>query len=170
MSYKWIGAILVVAACTLVGYSMAASYRMEERILHQLIGALDYMACELQYRMTPLPELCRQAGKEKQGIIGKVFTELAGQLESGIQPDVDQCMHHALNAAQNLPGKSREALELLGKSLGRFDIDGQLKGLESVRSFCRREAEKLAVGKDNRLRSYKTLGICAGAALAILFV
>lgn len=170
MTYKWIGAILIIASCSLVGYSIAAAYRQEEKSLHQLIGALDYMACELQYRMTPLPDLCRQVAIEKKGNIGALLEELAIQLEGRLHSDVESCMRISLQKVQHLPAKTREALEILGQSLGRFDLEGQLKGLESVRSHCRREAEKLAIGKENRLRSYQTLGICAGAALAILFV
>lgn len=170
MNLKWIGAALIIASCALAGYSMASAYRREEKTLHQLIGALDYMACELQYRLTPLPDLCRMAGSEKSGIVGQVLTELALQLEGRLHPDVESCMHHALTTVSGIPDKTKEAFVILGSSLGRFDVDGQLKGLESARSFCRREAEKLALGKENRLRSYQTLGICAGAALAILFV
>ena len=59
---------------------------------------------------------------------------------------------------------------MLGTSLGRFDLTGQLNGLEQVRSHCRRELEALAGNRDQRVRGYQTLGICAGAALAILFV
>lgn len=161
---------MIIASCTLVGYSMAANFQREERTLQQLIGALDYMACELQYRLTPLPDLCRQAGKEKSGCVSEVLTELAIQLESGIQPDAESCMQRALGVVSNIPDKTREAFSNLGCSLGRFDMEGQLKGLESVRSFCRGEAEALVQGRDNRMRSYQTLGICAGAALAILFV
>jgi len=170
MNLKWIGAILILVSCSLIGYSMAAAYRREERMLQQLIGALDYMACELQYRLTPLPELCRQAGREKPGCVGSVLTELAAQLDSRLHPDVEDCMRVALKSVGNVPEKTKEAFENLGCSIGRFDMEGQMKGLEAVRSFCRREAEKLALGKDNRIRSYQTLGICAGAALAILFV
>ena len=55
MSFKWIGALMVVAGCGGVGFTMAAAYIREEWALRSLIGALDYMTCELQYRLTPLP-------------------------------------------------------------------------------------------------------------------
>ena len=54
--------------------------------------------------------------------------------------------------------------------IGRFDLEGQLQGLESVRVYCRDQLDNLAKDRDVRLRSYQTLGLCAGAALAILFV
>ena len=63
MSIKWIGAILVIVGCGGVGFSMAAAYRRQETALRELMGTLDFMSWELQFRLTPLPELCRRAGK-----------------------------------------------------------------------------------------------------------
>lgn len=170
MSYKWIGAMLIIAGCGAVGFTMAAAYRREEKELRQLTAALDYMACELQYRLTPLPDLCRQAGAEISGCAGKVLRNLAAELECQVRPDVESCMIAALCSSGEIPKRVKEAFLIMGSSLGRFDMEGQLKGLESVRSHCRRELEGLSAGRDNRLRSYQTLGICAGAALAILLV
>ena len=170
MTMKWIGALLVIAGCGGVGFTMAASYRREERCLRALLRALDYMTCELQFRLTPLPELCRTAGKECGGPTGEALKMLSQELESQINPDADSCMYAALCKQEHLPTSTAEALTLLGKSLGRFDLEGQLQGIESVRSHCRRELTVLEAGRDQRIRGYQTLGVCAGAALAILFV
>lgn len=170
MNFKWIGALLVIAGCGGVGFAMAAGYKREEWSLRCLIGALDYMTCELQFRLTPLPALCRQAGKECRGPVGKVLTDLAAELENQIAPDADSCMYAALSRREDLPGQTREALRMLGASLGRFDLEGQLRGLEQIRGHCRSTLEALTQNRDQRIRSYQTLGVCAGAALAILFV
>lgn len=170
MTIKWIGALLVIMGCGGVGFTMAASYRREERSLRMLLRALEYMTCELQFRLTPLPELCRQAGRECGGPAGQVLTALSKELESQISPDVDSCMYAALSKLEGVPHSTAEALGLLGKCLGRFDLNGQLQGLEQVRAHCRRELTALESGRDQRIRGYQTLGVCAGAALAILFV
>lgn len=169
MSYKWVGAILIIAACGAVGFGMAANSRREERALRQLIGAMEFMTCELQFRLTPLPELCRMAASESTGSIAMVLKRLTEELNAQVMPDVEGCVRAALENA-GLTQRVRDAFMLLGSTLGRFDLDGQLQGLEAVRSFCRRELDQLSNGRDARLRSYQTLGICAGAALAILFV
>ena len=170
MNIKWIGAVLIVCSCGFAGFSMSTAFRREEKDLHQLLAALDYMTCELQYRATPLPELCRHAGNERSGCVGRVFLNLADELESQVSPDVQSCLAVAAATAGQLPLRIREAVCILGSSLGRFDLEGQLQGLDAVRSFCRRELEQMSAGKDSRLRCYQTLGLCAGAALAILFV
>lgn len=167
---KLIGVILVIAGCGGVGFRMAANHRQEERALRQLVGILDFMECELQYRLTPLPELCRLAAKEFSGKPGAIFLELALEMEAQILPDMTRCMEVALARNRELPPITRDSLKLLGKTIGRFDLEGQLKGLEAVRQDCRRNLEQLCANRETRLRSYRTLGLCAGAALAILFV
>lgn len=170
MEYKWFGAILIVLGCGGFGFSMAAAHAREEQLLRYLISALDYMQCELQYHMTPLPDLCRIAGQESSGEIRTVFLGLSDELNHQLSPDVAGCMDSVLIRAKGLTGRTRENLNLLGKSLGRFDLKGQLDGLESVRGSCRRDLEKLSHNRDSRLRNYQTLGLCAGAALAILLI
>lgn len=168
MNLKLIGSILIIAGCGGVGFSMAASHRREENALRQLIRALDYMGCELQYHLTPLPELCRNAAAESGGSISRVLLKLATELENQIAPDATACMNAALSATDKLPQRAKKNLQLLGASLGRFDLQGQLSGLEGARTQCRRELDELSDNRDVRLRSYQTLGLCAGSALAIL--
>ena len=64
MEFRWLGAIMIIAGCGGYGFSLAARYRQQERTLSELINALERMECELQYRMTPLPELCRMAAQD----------------------------------------------------------------------------------------------------------
>lgn len=170
MSFKLIGSILIIAACGGCGFKIAAAHIKEERTLRQLIAALDYMECELQFRLTPLPTLCHQAAAQSSGALQRVFLTLAKELEDQISPDVERCMTAALLQSKDIPRITYEALDTLGKSLGRFDLDGQLKGLEAVRQDCRRNLEELCQNRNVRLRSYQTLGLCAGAAMAILLI
>lgn len=170
MNYKWIGAVLIILGCGMMGFSLSAAYRREERDLRELINALEFMSRELQYHMTPLPDLCRRTGADRAGCIGKLFLKLANELDSQITPDVQSCMAMAAATVGQLPRRVQEAICILGTSLGRFDLEGQLQGLESVRIFCRTELETMSAGRDLRLRSYQTLGLCAGAAIAILLV
>ena len=128
------------------------------------------MHCELQYRCTALPLLCRQAGEREPGKIGKVFLKFASELEAQVCPDVSCCMSVTLAEFAELPAVVSQLLTSLGENLGNFDLDGQLLGLEQVRALCTERLGLLLANKDSRVRSYQTLGLCAGAAVAILLV
>lgn len=167
---KIIGAVLIVVACGGFGFMVAASHLKEEKSLRQLIMLLDYMESELQYRLTPLPMLCRQAAGEGSTQVHKSFLYLAYELEEQVSPDVSRCMSAALEKVRELPRFTHKAMLTLGHCLGRFDLEGQLKGLAFVRQQCCQDLDKLCKNKDTRLRCYQTLGLCAGAAMAILLV
>lgn len=170
MLTKLIGAVLVIAGCGCCGLAIAGAHRKQVHTLQQLVYLLDYMECELQYHCTPLPELCRQIAAEGNGILRNIFLSLALQLEDHITPDISVCMDKALAQHVDCPSQTSYVLRLLGHSIGRFDMEGQLRGLEYIRTECRRRLDALTKDQDARLRSYKTLSVCAGAALCILFV
>lgn len=170
MMLRWIGACLVILGCGGFGVMIAASFRKELTSLKKLIAALDFMECELQYRMSALPDLCRQTAANCDGVLRQIFSSLAAELEDQISPNVQQCMKSVLSKTKDVPTQTAEALLQLGNSLGRFDLQGQLKELESARQECRVKLNKLSGNADVRIRSYQTLGICAGAALAILLM
>lgn len=170
MIIKWIGAIFVLVACGGFGFQIAAMHRKETRTLRQVIRILDFAECELQYRLTPLPELCRNAALECSAPLNTLFMNLSEELEEQISPNVASCMQAAIARTEHLPKQTKEVLVLLSASLGKFDLHGQLRGLENVRGECNRRLEILSEDQDVRLRSYKTLGLCAGAALVILFI
>ena len=170
MMLKWIGAVLIIFGCGGFGFSLAAAHRREEKSLQQMISGLDFMQCELQYHLTPLPELCRQTARQLSGSVQALFLNLANELDNQICPDAAHCMAAALYQTENLSAHCREAARNLGKTMGQFDLEGQLTGLEAVRGQCRVRLAELTNGREVRLRNYQTLGLCAGAALVILFI
>ena len=169
MSYKWAGAILIFAGCGGFGFSMAVNFKNKEKMLCQLMRILECMECELQYQLTPLPELCRHAVKGIGGAVKDVFLNLSREMDWQVSPDACSCMSAAIRKTPNLPTELRRLLLQLGHTLGRFDLPGQIQGIQSVKQACKGELKRLAKGRESRIRSYQTLGLCAGAALAILF-
>lgn len=167
---KWIGAILIVTSCSSCGFLIAAGKRREERLLYQLIDILRFMESELQYRLTPLPELCRMAAGETNGVLRNVFLNLYRELTCQKQPDAGSCMYASIHRSGEIPSRIRRLLVMLGGSLGRYDLSGQLQGIQALRKRCNENLESIRKNRNERLRSYQTLGVCAGTALAIILI
>ena len=168
-TYKLIGSLLIISGCGGFGFAMAFQYGRQEKLLISLIRALELMSTELRYRLTPLPGLCRTSGTSVGGAVGRVFRDLADELERRSSPDALSCMRAVLGRSKIPPGPARLLLAQLGGSLGTYDLDGQEKGLDRIRKLCKAELDEYRLHYRERTRCYKTLGLCAGIAMAIIF-
>ena len=135
-----------------------------------MIGILKFMESDLQFRLTPLPELCRLAAGETKGTLHTVLMNLYRELCWQKLPDAGSCMYAAIQRSGEIPAGVRRPLVQLGHTLGRFDLPGQIQGIQAVQKRCGESLERIAVNREEWLRSYKTLGVCAGAALAIILL
>lgn len=170
MNIRVIGAVLIVAGCSSLGISLAASYASQERCLKELLNCLRFMVNDLQYRLTPLPELCRCTAAQSRKEIRKFFLCLSEELEDQISPDAQCCVKAALDKTKDLPDLVKIVIMNFGKELGRFDIQGQINSLENSIAECDSNLKKMDQNKEIKIRNYRTLGLCAGAALTILFI
>lgn len=168
---KLFGAIIIMLCCGWFGISLASGHKREENHLRQLLSALEYMQCELQYRLTPLPELClKTANSTGNGPIRHFFLVLSQELSQQISAQVLPCVNAALDKTQGLSKTVQACIAYIGQSLGTFDYDGQISALRSSATFCRECLDKHCEGKEDQRRSYQTLAVCAGAALVIILV
>ena len=170
MLCKWIGAILILTGCGTCGIYLAGTIRQEERMLRELTRLLQLIESELEYRLTPVPELLDCAQRDTKGVFQRMFSEMKRELERKISPNVFQCMQSVINRYPSIPEKVRHHLLHLSRSLGRYDLEGQLRGLRAIGAACNEELTFLRNSRENRIRSYCTLGFCSGTALVILFI
>ena len=167
---KLLGALFVVFGCGSAGFALAQSYRKEEAALSQLIHALKWMSWELSYRMPALGNLCSGVSEQCQGALSQLFSNLSLELQQQITPDAAVCMLAAILKTPRRPSMARKQLLLLGQTLGRFDLQGQLSGLSACEAQCQRELDNIRCNSQLRLRNYQTLGLCAGIGLVILLL
>lgn len=167
---KMIGAVLIVASCGFVGFGISRNHKQTIFELEQMLVALDYMQMELQYQKTPLPALCRRTAEHISGKISRVLLSFAQELDKQVSPDPAICMEATLERYCENWVEMKPLLIHLGKVLGKFDLEGQKKGIAAVHSEAKVKFDTLSINKDSRVRGYQTLGLCAGAAVAILLL
>ncbi len=170
MTFRILGAVFVIVGCGSVGRLVAASKRNEMRTLRDLIAILDLIECELQYRVTPLPGLCHIICAHTNGVLKQLFLSFTEELEKQISPNVEVCMKAAIEKTAHLPELTKGCVTLLGQTLGNYELEGQLRSILSVRDECTRILTAFSKDIDVRIRCYQTLSLCAGAALAIIFI
>lgn len=167
MNIRVIGVTLVIISCGALGFKLASDLRNEIHALRDLISILNYMECELSFRLTPLPQLCRISAEHGKSL-KSLFLRFAEEMENQISPDTASCMEAVISQTCGISDSVRLYLWEFGRSCGKFDLDGQLNGIDVVRNKCIKQLEALEKDKHMRVRNYQTLGLCAGTALAIL--
>lgn len=170
MIVKWIGSICIIISCSGMGASMAYKQLREIKLLEQWIRILLRMENEIHFRLKSIPELFWMISYEENGCFKTLFQKIAEELDNQIQPDVERCVHMALRTMSQLPASILEAVKCLSKDLGRYDVKEQLHGIERIRMASEERCRELRKDKSRRIRGYQTLGLCAGAALVILFI
>ena len=170
MIAKWIGAALIICACAGFGLQMKYLHLREEKFLEELREILLFITTELQDRLTPLPVLCHKVTLNCKGNLCKIFDAYGKELDKQLSPNPHTCMLTALEQFTNIPASTVKLLRRLGETLGKYDYESQLRTLNDIQEECEYCLNRLRTNKDTRIRTYQTLGLCAGAALAILFV
>ena len=170
MIVKWIGSVCIILSCAGMGVTIAYKQVREITLLDQWIRILLRMENEIKYHLRPIPELFRMISYDENGWFKTLFQKIAEELDNQIQPDVERCVHMALRTINQFPVSILDGIKCLSKDLGRYDLQEQLHGIERVRIAAEEKCQILKKDKSRRIRGYQTLGLCAGAALVILFI
>ena len=170
MTIRILGAVLILVGCSTFGFLLSATSKRETATLKSFIESMDIMECELRYRRPPLPQLCGYLAASQSGIIQTYFSYLQSELLQQIQPSASACADLALNRMSQMPKHTKVIIQQFAKFLGEFDIDGQLTGIQAVRNEAVLQLKQLSRDQDLRIKNYRTLGVCAGAAIIILFI
>ena len=170
MTLRLIGAACILLCCAGFGFSVAAEHKREEKCLRELMKAVQFMICELEYRLPPLPGLIQGAAQQSSGIIQTYLQALSQRLMTQEDADATICAEEILKTVHPIPLRTKLILQQFGVGLGRFAMSGQVSCLKGIELLCQRDLRSLETDREQKLRSYRTLGICAGLALIILFV
>ena len=170
MTVKILGSVLVIIGCAGFGFRAAAAHIREELCLKQLIFAIAAMKSHLKSRLIPLPTLCDVAGNTCGGAVGAALRRFSRKLDNCTSCNMRTLMEEILTDDITLPDKTRSLLLQLISGFGGFELEAQLRELDRQAGEISLILESMEKDRQSRLRGYKTLGLCAGAAIVILFI
>ncbi len=168
---RWVGLIMVVLGCGLMGQLLAKSLERRCKVLQELGQGLLILEREIGYSATLLPQALAQAG-QGAGQAGELFIVTGELLAAGEGQGAGHAWLDALDRTApdlNLEEETRQLLVAFGQGLGLSHSQDQLKRLE----LCRLRLEGLETEAKNKWRQlgkvWKNLGWAMGLALALLF-
>lgn len=168
--------IKLIGACLLLigsgGLGVAAVAYLQSRVdcLRAFSAAVGLMGKELDFRLTPLPDLFLLMAERTAAPVSNFFeTCRKGVLTDLGVGGLSQIWSSALRT-NHLPLHLEEiqTLETLGIALGRYDADNQRRILEYTGEELRLHLRKAEAERLNMGRVYGTLCLSAGALMMIV--
>ena len=166
------GIVLVVLSAGSVGFRIALALKKRCRLLRQLIAALQLMKNEIAVCATPLPQAFALMAVAVDGPLEQLFSAVAREMDRNRFLTPLMAVRQALQEIPELPegDAAQQTLLELAARLGRYDIESQLQGIDLALLRLTEELHKAEQERGTRSKTYQTLGICTGLAVAILLM
>lgn len=170
---KYLAILMMFIICTYIGFYVGDRYKGRSDSLSEIQKFLVLLNNEVIYINTALPEPLKNISNKISGDFSKVIYNMALSLEEGTVNSVYRCFtdnYNLYGLNMNLKESDFKILSDFFKALGETGVIGQEKILNlASESIKINSAEALSEYKINT-KMYRTLGMCAGAVLAILFI
>lgn len=169
---KLIGVLFVVLSAASVGFRFSYAVKQRCDLIGQLQVALRLLKSEISNHGTPLPEAFAVLAAATRGNVALYFSTAAKQMDQKRWMTPADSLVMAEDHLRELPANDpvRRILKELANGLGRLSWDNQLHSIDCA--MVRLEEMRRIAEQDRtiRCRTYRTLGLCAGLALAILLI
>ncbi|WP_010252590.1 stage III sporulation protein SpoIIIAB [Acetivibrio cellulolyticus] len=169
MLLKLVGSLIVLVACSLLGYSHANTYAKRPGELKVLQSLLQIFENEISFLSNVLEDAFLKVHKCTDKSVGVFFEATVRNLNDGL------CASEAWTKAikeninkTNLNSEDENIIISFGNMLGSSDLEGQIKNIHLTVSQLKIQEQKAEELKVKNESMYKNLGVLGGLAIIIL--
>lgn len=166
---NWLGAVIIVAACSVIGINKACSLGNTEKCYAALISILEIAKGEICTRRAPMDEvftvLEEGAAKQVRPFVSAAAAQLTALVEHSFAEIWCGCADKYL---QQLSPASLAAVKSLGGSLGRYDAEMQCAAIERCMAVLSQEQQIFSSNLSENKRMYIGIGSGTGLIIAIM--
>ena len=166
--FRLVGALLLVSGCAWIGRMKVGADKRNIRVIGEFVKGINTMLCELEFRRTPLPDLCRVVAECTEGVVSGYFSALERELSNFAAPNVKSCSDTVIRQYGDIPADLKPLFSLTGESLGMFGVNGQAEQLRYIKEKAENMLEHVQKRFEVFGHTHQTLWICAGVALAVI--
>lgn len=166
-----LGALLLVAACTLAGVQRTRALRFHRRCVDDALAALRYLDAELCAEATPLPEIFSMLAQRRDSVLQPPFAALAEKTAAsgeGLGALWSECWLR--DTRVSLSKNERLALARLGAVLGRYGAQEQSRALRGAIAFFEAASARAQKCSADGARISVPVGLTLGLMLAAALV
>ncbi len=169
---KLLGAIVLIGAAGVIGFSASATLAVRERALRGFLRSFQTMRSEIGDYLTPLEEIMERLSHECTTPLDMFFRSCLSEMREKPEMPFRLIWTKNIKRADYLKLKKEETEEIasLGNVLGRYGSEEQKKAIEHTA----RRIESMAITAEREKKRlggvYARLGVISGLALVIVFI
>ncbi len=169
---KIIGALFLVAACTLFGVGQARKLYFRQSCLEGVLDSLRFMEAELKNGAVPIPDIFEVLQKLPDTKLKSFFAELNGKMNSFGEESLANIWSDAALNDQSISLSDRQRQELcrVGNYLGRYSENEQSEAIDACILHLEDELKRTSVKAREGAKLYTGLGLTAGLMLAAVLI
>ncbi|WP_067836838.1 stage III sporulation protein SpoIIIAB [Amphibacillus sediminis] len=168
---NWIGAMLLIAATTLIGFDRSDRLKKRPQQLRQLKTALQIMEAEIIYSQHTIRSVCQHVSNQIPNPLAHFFNLIANKISDS--DDLALLWTQELKQLKSYTALEQHELDILqqfGNTLGQFDTNQQQKQIQLTLVHLDR---LLAEAHDNYLalsKVYRGIGVLSGILIALVLI
>ena len=160
---KLILCIALIVICFLLGRAFSIQYRDRKRIMESCLSFIDYVTSEIKYKSLSIKKICKNFN-----INNKQFLKLVDCYYDSLRVSTSfEIVSKEFNILSN---EDKTLIENLFNSIGKYDVDTQVKELGKFREECEKQRELATLDYNKYSSLYSKLGLIIGIAISILLV
>lgn len=165
---KILGVIFVVTSSVIVGIHIGKILKQRCSYIRQMIDAFQVLENEISFGSTPLPEAFMYASEATEGKLKSILNDVSTRMTKNCWKTPKRAMEEALLAVSD--GFGDDILIDLAERVGKYDVQTQLAGIHIAKQRAEQTLRTLESEYGAKSRTYRTLSVCAGMAVAILLL
>jgi len=169
---KIIGALLLVAACTLFGVGQARGLYFRQSCLEGVLDSLRFMEAELKNGAVPIPDIFEAIKNLPNTKLKSFYTALNEKMAGfGEESLAEIWSESALNDHSiSLSDRQRQELCRVGNYLGRYSENEQSEAINACIQHLEEELKRSSIKAREGAKLYTGLGVTAGLMLAAVLI
>lgn len=169
---KWIGALLLLAATTWVGFEFSKKLNDRPKQIRQLKNALQILEAEILYSQAPIIEACVSVAKQLPDPLALFFRSVSRDLKHN-PTDLFQLWKKNIQEFWPLAAMGANEKEILlqfGRTLGQHDFNQQQKHIQLALTHLERELQEAQDHQYRYGKMVKSLGFLTGLLVILLLI
>ncbi|MDF2889675.1 MAG: Stage sporulation protein [Clostridia bacterium] len=173
MILKVIGGIMVLAACSILGFAAANRYSLRPKDIRRFRSSVQMLETEIIYGCTPLPQAFNNISAKVEGPLKSFYSMISEELNGGHSYSLDTAWSRGINKLLGetfLKSADKDMIAEFGKVLGSSDREDQKKHFALFYIQLKQHEEVAEEERQKNEKMYKTLGFLSGLVIFILLV